>query len=728
MRSKYSSFLTVAMCAGVTLSIAKTALGEDLASVEENSLQEITVTAQRRIESAQSVPIAVSAFAAADLKKMGASSSEDLPLMVPGLSIQPTGSSQPIFLRGVGNNNNGSAVITFVDGVYFPFQTGNLLFNNVASIEVDKGPQGTLFGRNATGGVVQITTRDPQYAPTADIEVGYGNFNTTTGSVYGSTGITDKLAADIAGYYNNQKDGWGHNLATGADVYTSKDVALRTKWIYELSDRTRIRFIADYSTSDGSVGTTVAPAVGRSLLFNYLTETPYTIPGRYNVDANYQPSSDARQMGASLRVDHDFGPVKGVSITSWRDQRTSLYIDYDGTPIPFFNLYRYDNRDAETQEFQLLSNGSGKITWVVGTYFYNDRGRLQPFGFQGIGGHAVFGAPAGDAYNIIANDRVTSYAVFGQTSITVAPDTRVTLGGRYTIDDRYIAGFTAGGAVPVPGTAGEQSTSFKKPTYRLGLDHNFTPDLLAYLSYNRGFNSGYFNQVSTAGFTPAEDPVVEPETIDAYEIGAKTEWFDKRLRANVSAFLYQYKNLQQQVYEGAALVTVNAAAAKIKGIDLDVEARVAHNLTLAVGFEFLDSKFSDYKNAPIYSTAPNQALISLPGNASGDYTANAPRLSGNVRANYKIQSRVGDFDTAAAYSYVGAWYADPGNYWRVSSHYLLNLAETWTSRDTRNHVTLWGKNLNNADYDQGVNMLTPVGPVGNPGAPRTFGISLGHHF
>jgi iron complex outermembrane receptor protein len=252
--------------------------------------------------------------------------------------------------------------------------------------------------------------------------------------------------------------------------------------------------------------------------------------------------------------------------------------------------------------------------------------------------------------------------------------------------------------------------------------------LLAYLSYNRGFNSGYFNQVSTAGFTPAEDPVVEPETIDAYEIGAKTEWFDKRLRANVSAFLYQYKNLQQQVYQGAALVTVNAAAAKIKGIDLDVEARVAHNLTLAAGFEFLDSKFSDYKNAPIYSTAPNQALISAPGDASGDYTANAPRISGNVRANYKIQSPVGDFDTAATYSYVGAWYADPGNYWRVPSHYLLNFAETWTSPDTRNHITLWGKNLNNAYYDQGVNMLTPVGPVGNPGAPRTFGISLGHHF
>src|SRR6185437_3927085 len=135
-----------------------------------------------------------------------------------------------------------------IDGVYYPYQTGNLPFNNVASVEVDKGPQGTLFGRNATGGVIQITTRDPQNTPAGNIEIGYGNYNTTTANAYVTTGITDKLAADLAIYYLDQKDGWGRNLATGSDIFTEKNLALRSKWLYRVSDDTSVRFTWDYLT------------------------------------------------------------------------------------------------------------------------------------------------------------------------------------------------------------------------------------------------------------------------------------------------------------------------------------------------------------------------------------------------------------------------------------------------------------------------------------------------
>jgi iron complex outermembrane receptor protein len=705
---------------------------QSFAAAEEPSasggLDEIVVTAQRRSESAQNVPISVTAFAPADLRKIGAVQSEDLPFMVAGLNIFPTGASEPIYLRGVGNNNNGSAVLTFIDGVYYPFQAGSVVFNNISSLEVDKGPQGTLFGRNATGGVVQITTKDPSFSPTADVEVGYGNFDTQTGSLYASTGLTDKLAADIAAYYSNQIDGWGHNEATGAQVFTKKDLNLRSKWVYNLTDNTHIRMIFDYDTSEGSVGADVRPAAHVGSLFNYLTATREYFSGKYGVDSNYGPYYTSRQLGSNIRVETDLGLFKVASITSWRNERTSLYIDYDGTPIPFFNLYRYDNRDAETQEFQVMSADDSRVKWVGGLYFYNDRGVLAPFGFRGIGGSAVFGAPAGEGFNIYANDRVTSYAAFGQATGTIAPDTHLTLGARYTIDDRFISGFTAYNTDPVPGSAGEQSKRFDKPTFRASVDHNLTADALVYVSFNRGFDSGYFNQVSTGGFTAAKNPVVEPETIDAYEIGLKSEWFNHQLRVNAAGFLYNYKNLQQQVYEGAALVTVNAAAARITGVDLDAEVRPINDLTLAMSMEYLHAIYTSYDNAPSYSLAPNGAMLEAPGNASGKYIPNAPPFSANFRVSYDLHTAIGVVDSTVAVAYMSYWYADPSNFYQEPSHSLINASETWTSLDGRNHVTLWGKNLGNTFYDLGVSMLAPVGPDGNPGAPRTFGISIGHHF
>jgi iron complex outermembrane recepter protein len=728
-RTNRSSLANVILLSAVCMSAGSTFAADE--SDTGSALSEIVVTAQRRSEASQDVPIAIQAFKADDLKAMGVQSTDDLPAMIPGLTLQPTGASRPIFLRGVGNNNNsnvGSAVLVFVDGVYYPYQQGTLPYNNVASVEVDKGPQGTLFGRNATGGVIQITTKDPQFTPSADVDLGYGNYRTSSASVYATTGLTDKLATDMAVYYVNQQKGWGTNLANGEDVFTNKNVALRNKWLYKFSEDTQVRVAFDYLTSAGTVGTDVIPAVGRGYLFNEVTSQKFTIPGDYNVDADYQPGYTVRQLGANVRVDTTLGDFKGVSITSWHSMRTSLYIDYDGTPIDFFQLYRFDNRNAETQEFQLISPDDSTVKWVGGLYFYNDKGVVDPFGFGGPAGNIVFGVPPGDRFNIFADDRLTSYAAFGQATVPITTDTDLTLGARYTEDQRYIDGYTAGDTAVIPGSAGAESATFKKPTYRVVVDHHFTTDILGYLSYNRGFNSGYFNQASTGGFTQAANPVVKPEIIDAYEVGTKTEFLDHRFRANASAFWYQYKDLQQQIYEGAALITVNAAAARIRGVDMDLEARPISALTVAAGVEFLDAVYLSYPNSPSYSTDIAGALVSAPGDASGNRIPYTPRWSYNVRASYVLDLPVGDFDTSAALSYTGSWYADPSNYFREPSHSLVNLSETWTASDKRNHVSLWSRNLTNKYYDVGINMLAPIGPVGNPGEPRTFGITVGHHF
>lgn len=732
MRTIHPSVVAARLALVLALALWGVASAADDASDNQNALQEITITAQRRAQSSQDVPIAVTAFSTEELKAIGATSTGDLPQMVPGLQLAPTAASTPIFLRGVGNDNNsnvGSAVLIFIDGVYYPYQQGDLPFSNVESVEVDKGPQGTLFGRNATGGVIQITTQAPQFTPSGNVEVGYGNFDTLTGSLYATTGVTKNLAGSIAAYYEKQNDGWGTNLANGMPVFTNKDAALRNEWLYRFSPDTKARISFDYLSSDGTAGTDILAAVGYPFLYNEVTGTKFNIPGQYNVDANYQPEWEARQMSGSVRLDTRIGDLRGVSITSWHSQNVSLFIDYDGTPIPFLNLYRLDKRNAETQEFQLLSPDGSRVTWVAGLFFYNDTGQMEPFQFGGLGGNIVFGAPPGEPFQIYADDRLTSYAGYGQATFPIVKDTNLTLGARYTIDQRYITGANyAGPGQLVPGSAASESQAFRKPTFRAVLDHHFTPDFMGYASYNRGFNSGYFNQVATSGFAPKNNPAVNPEIMDAYEVGAKTEWFEHRLRLNVSGFWYNYKNLQQQVYEGEALVTINAAAARIRGVDLDIEARPLAALTVGAGLEYLNGKFESYPGAPIYSLAPSGALISVSGDAAGETIPYAPDVSGNVRAAYTIPSAIGDFDTAANVAYTAAWYADPSNVISEPAHTLLNASETWTSSGGSNYVTLWGKNLTNRRYDVGINILAPVAAAGNPGAPRTYGIKIGHRF
>jgi iron complex outermembrane receptor protein len=719
---------------GVPYALAQNAVStSDGPSSAGGQLEEIVVTAQRREESAQKVPIAVTQYSADSLKVLGVTGTADLPLAIPGFQLAPTGAGQAFYLRGVGNNSTNpgvdSEVSTYVDGVYMPFQNGDLQnFNNIASLEVDKGPQGTLFGRNATGGVVQINTKDPSFTPTLDAEVGYGNYDTYTGSIYGAMGVTDKLAGDLAVYINDQNTGWGTDLVTGESIFKTYDLGIRTKWLYQVSDATTIRFTADYDENQGSSGTDVKPASGSSTIFNEITGKKIVISGPYNVDANYAPSYDVKQEGASIKVNTDFGWAQFASISAYRQEQSSLSIDYDGTPIDFIDLI-IDTRDAAlNQEFQLLSPKESSVNWVAGLFYYNETGQNLPFGFGGPAGSIVFGAPTGDAFDILADETTKSYAVYGQANKEILPATRLTLGYRFTVDDRSIHGATFAGPNVVPGSAGENSSRFTKSTYRFSLDHDLAKDVLVYASYNRGYHAGTFNLNSTGGFSLAANPPVNPEVIDAYETGIKSEWLDHKLRVNASGFWYKYTNLQQQEYQGAALVTVNAAAARIRGIDLDIAAQPIDNLTLSAAVEFLDARFTSYPAAPIYAVdEASGALISSAGNAGGKRMPFAPVVSGNVSANYKLVTPVGNFSTAATLAYNGGFYGDPGNGYFESPYYLLNMSETWSSANGRYDVGIWGKNLADKYYDASINPLSPVAYVGNPGAPRTFGIRFGVH-
>ncbi|HKY81236.1 MAG TPA: TonB-dependent receptor [Sphingobium sp.] len=692
-------------------------------NAQAGQIEDIVVTAQRRSESAQSVPISLQSFSADSLQKTAVRSTEDLTSVVGGLLIQPTAARPAVFVRGVGTNSSNTtpAVLTFVDGVYMPFgQSMDLA--NVSSLEVLKGPQGTLFGRNATGGVIQITTRSPSETTAAKFEIGYGNYETIDATGYVTGGLASGVAADLSLRYSNQDKGFGTNVYNGDDLFKTRKFSGRARLRLDLSDVTNLTLAGDYNEVHGNVGTTVAPAFGYGSVFAggaIRRRGPGQFyPGPY--DGNFGPRTpgfDTKEWGTSLSFETEISDLTFRSITAYRESQEHIRIDFDGTPASIVNLSIHrDPRTSFTQELQLLSGSGGPLEWVAGLFYYHGKAIMSPFQ---INTTAAF-----------AKDIDESGAAYAQMSYEVLPDTKLTLGGRYTIEKRSIDGYVQANGVTIPSRSGQQSQKFKEPTWRIALDHKFSPDILAYASVSRGFNAGFFNQSSLAGFANAsQNPPVKPEFLTAYEVGTKADLFDRHLRVNLSAFLYDYKGLQQQIYNQGAVVTINAGSAEMKGVDFEFVAKPIRSLSLSLSGTYLDTKYKSYPLAPNYVPQANGSIIAV-GNldAAGNIITNTPEWSYTVSASHVLETSIGDFTTSANLNYRGKTYVDPANRFKLPTRYLLNVTERWTSSDDKLFASLWVKNVLDKQYDYAINILTPVGLVGNPAPPRTYGMSLGFNF
>lgn len=702
---------------------AETSAPATQARKDDAGLADIVVTAQRRAESAQSVPIAVAAFSGDQLAKVGLASSADLATVVPGLTINPTGARSPIFLRGVGNNGTSTSpsVLTFIDGVYQPFDSTGADYSNIQSIEVAKGPQGTLFGRNATGGVIQITTKNPFDWQGVDAQVGYANYDEISARIYAAAKLSDELAVDVAGFYLNQDDGWGTNLHSGKEAYTAKRYGIRGKIAYDNRDGTKATLTADFSDRRGQLGLGISPSTLTGFTFNSIIGTTVALPSKYDYDSEFEPRFRSRESGTALNIEKELGAVKLLSISSYRHVIEDLDIDFDGTPFAAVRLTRQDHRSSFTQELQ-ASGGDGPVQWVAGGYYY--------YMNSGINGPRFTGLYFPGGFAIRSRDTTNAYAAYAQATAEILPETNLTLGGRYTIEKREITGRTASGGAIIPGSSGTEKATFKKPNFRVALDHKLTRDVLAYASWSRGFNAGFFNQISFGGFTAAANPVVKPEEIDAYEIGLKSDLLGRRLRVNIAGFLYDYSNLQQQIYSSfGGIISVNAAAARIKGIDLDIIARPTRALTLSLSANYLDAKYKAYPLAPNYDYLPSGNFVAVGSrDAAGKRLVSAPEFGVQGSATYTLDTAIGTFDTTANVNYQTKQFSDPQNEFAIAGRTLISLTEQWKSSDELSTVTLWVKNLTNREYDMSFSLLENVGLVGNPGAPRTYGVTLGRKF
>ena len=694
------------------------------------TIAEVIVTAQRRAQSAQDVPVAVAAFNAEQLAQAGVRTATDLQNVVPGITMDSNGSRSPIFLRGVGNNNYGSqsSVLTFIDGVYQPFDgTGGTEFNNIETIELAKGPQGTLFGRNATGGVLQIHTRNPMDRQGLEAEVGYANYDTISGKIYAAAKTSEHAAIDVAGFYYDQNDGWGTNLFDGSDFYTTRRYGARSKFVAELDDDFTLTLSADYSNRRGQQGTGLSGTTLTPFIFDSGNNRKILFSSIYDVNTDDDRAGfKAKEGGVALTLERKIGEVNLLSISSYRRAREYFLVDIDAGPLPAFTLDRTDQRKVFTQEVQ-VSFASEPFTWAAGVYYYYAHSDIVGPVFGGFVPQFAFGTPPGGEFAISSEDRTNSYAAYAQGTLRILPATNLTLGARYTTEKREITGRTTGSSTLSPFSAGTQEETFKKPSIRVAIDHKFGDNVLAYVSFNRGFNAGFFSQQAFF-FNDALNPVIKPEEVDAYEIGLKTDLLDRHLRVNLAAFLYDYTNLQQQIYVNNAVTTTNAAAARIKGVEFEVVARPVADLTLSVNGTYIDSNYKSYPAAPSYPMAPDGSISSSPVDASGKKVTLSPEFSLQAAIVYTYRASVGSFDSSATLNYRSKMYVDPNNDYLLPGRTLVGLSERWTSNDGNTNVTLWVQNLTDEEWDTSAGLLTPNGDAGRPAAPRTYGITVGRKF
>jgi iron complex outermembrane receptor protein len=706
----------------VTRAFAETtaAINSDPASAEADSaIQEVIVTAQRRGENLQSVPLTVSAITADAAERMGITDTTSLTAAVPGLDFSRQANAATPFIRGVGATSsligNEASVATYVDGVYISAPQAALFsLNNIEQIEVLKGPQGTLFGRNATGGVLQIITREPSHDTHVDVQAGYGNYRTSTGSLYATTEITPDLAADIALYGYNQGKGWGINVSAGGDAFKEKDYSGRTKWLWTPGSTTKVTLSADFGVSQGEQGVGLSPLPGTIGLDGVTSNS-----GFYNTAVDPNDQYKTTQYGGSIKIEQDLGWSRLMSITAARRSRSPFQLDQDATPLPLIGADIQGRDRSFSQELQLLSTTQSKLQWIAGLYYLNDVSGYQPLGLTGL---ALGGLPYSD---IFSTQKLRSYSGFGQATIEVVEATHLTMGVRYTSDHRSIAGDTVvpvgPGGAPVAIMPSSQTATFSKPTWRLALDHQFTDEILGYVSYNRGFKSGVFDSLAYA------NPAVKPEVLDAYEAGVKSEFFNKRLRINAAAFDYKYKDIQiDQLKEGVSTL-LNAAKAKIYGADLDVTYVPASGLTLGSGIEFLHARYDAFPNAPLYTPLPTGGDLSSSFDATGKTAVRSPDFVGNFTVDYRYTLLQGTVDFSAGDYYNSGFYWNPDNRVKQTAYNLVNSSLTWTAPKQIWDVRVWGKNLLSRRY-YSFETDQSFGDDASPAAPLTFGIAFGYHY
>jgi iron complex outermembrane receptor protein len=705
------------------------------------------VTAQKRSENIQKVPISVTAISGAALQARNINNIVDVAAVTPGLQLQIGQGVVVPFVRGVGNPSttagNESSVAMYVDGVYFAhLPPGFFSLANVDRIEILKGPQGTLFGRNSSGGVIQIVTPDPSYRSGVKGHIGYGSYDTLQGDLYATAGLSDKVALDVSVAGQRQGQGYGRNVITGHRANYLDNFIIRSKLLVEPTATTKAVLSGFYYYVNATTLGNMYPGFSQG----YVAPPYGLLPkiGFYDQQSNNDNYDEEKGWGLSLKITQDLGFARLSSITAYNHQRTHFPEDIDYGPRADF----YDNivsgSEEFTQELQLASLKPSRLTWAVGAFYYNTlthpaiasvEGYILPGGLGTAGQHVSTLTRYGE-------QRARSIAGYGQATYEIIPKLKLTGGIRYTHDNLSGSGQSITslfhGSTVIPGAVVRAADSLGKVTFRTAIDYEFTPDVLGYFSFSRGYKAPVYN-VAPFSATPAK-----PEGVDAYEIGLKSELFERRLRLNMAAFWQDIKNPQVTVGQTIGIFLSNAQSARIKGFEAEGDALIAPGLIVNFGVTYLDAKYLEYGTvvngvcvgcspyfAPNTNTNPafpigGSKLTLVP--VGGNHMPNAPRFSASLGVQYSRRTAIGEWIVAADYKYTDRIYWNPDNLMVQEPYNMVNAQLVYRPNDHLS-FSVWGKNLAGEKYVTiAWEQAGPSAYAFNAGAPRTYGVTAGFKF
>jgi iron complex outermembrane receptor protein len=620
---------------------------------------------------------------------------------------------------------------------------------DVEQVAVLKGPQGTLFGRNATGGLIQITTRKPSHDFKADLQATVGNYGTLGSTAYLTGGLSERLSASAAFKYEDRNDGYGVNTKTGNEILTQKSYSGRTKLLWEAGNNTAVTLSGDVSHAEAA--NPAFRSLGKNVVGNYAAG------GKRDISADVDPAMKSDQYGGNLEIRHQFGGMELMSLSAYRHMKLYVKFDPDDTTenewafVPnansftgagFAHGYVIENTEFAkqfTQEIQLLSTGKGLFKWVVGAFYMNGEGTYDPakiFTAALTAGNPAFFVPAGSYTQLNVKQTLDSYAGFAQGTYSFGAATNLTTGIRYTSDKREATGIRKDvGPTGVPfasqqapkGIVESYTDTFPRTTWRLSLDHRFSSEVMGYASYNRGFRSAAYVVGNFGLNTPVENKVLKPEIVDAYEVGVKSDLLDKRVRLNAATYYYDQKNVQvMQIVSGVQNI-YNADGAKIYGLDADLTALLTDHLSLTGGLNFTHARYTHFTNAVISVPNASGGNTLTTGDASGNRLQNVPDWTASLGLSYNFPTSAGSYTFAANLYRNDGWTADADNRVNQDAYNLLDGSVSWRSRSDKLSISLWGKNLTNAFYFQQLG-ASNFGDNGVQADLRTYGVTFGVHF
>jgi iron complex outermembrane receptor protein len=744
---------------------------------------DIVVTARRRDENAQDVPIALSVVGAEALEATGNFTLGQIQQLVPSLqvfSFNPRNTN--INIRGLGSNvaltNDGleNGVGFYIDNVYYG-RVGQSQFDlvDLQQIEVLRGPQGTLFGKNTTAGAINITTRAPSFTPEfqGEATLGDNGYHQVRASVSAPI-IADKLAFRLS-VADTHRDGFLTNVYNGATSHDYDNFSVRGQLLFRPTEDLSIKLIGDYSKQEqnhvlnvlsGFFGTYENGAAIPNNFIDRVTRAGYkplpfdAFARRGDSDARYQ--SNMKGYGVSGQIDWDLGDAALTSVTAYRWWDWNPANDGDSTSLPIFVKAQQVNRQRQfSQEVRLASTGERTIDYVVGAYYFWQI--IRGYGATAYGSAAadwnlptvpaLIGNAALNGFeaNSISTPSTKSYALFGQGTWNIDDALKLTIGLRFTHEKKtgefepaHVAGIdlstlsaadraTAQGLRDAlyPVVRYEVGTSNDALTGSLNLAWKVAPDVLTYASYSRGSKSG---GLSLGSLPAGVSPVVRPETVDAWEIGLKSQFWQRRITFNAAAFWTEVEDYQAAITEYIGNTTTfrryisNIPGVRSRGLETDLTVAPAHGISFTASAAYNDATYRDYANAP---QAPERLNLTGLQDLTGATLSGAPKFTYTLGSD--IAQPLGNWGSRgialyghADYSHRSSFNTSASNsrYAQVPAFGILNARIGLRADDARWDLSVWARNLTDKDYFLTLSPTNTGVISALVGEPRTVGVTL----